>query len=122
MNSAKSRRRRYESRNAITANPLTAAESIPAMNTPVEPEGNPSRSRSTPLYRPAPAMIGIDNRNENRAAAARSSFNSRPAVIVTPDLDTPGCRAIACATPRISPWFTVTSSIPRVWAIRRSTR
>src|SRR6185436_13406045 len=40
--------------------------------------------------RNAPASAGIARKNENSAAAARSSPASRPPIIVAPDRDTPG--------------------------------
>lgn len=47
----------------------------------------------------APPMIGVDNRKENLAAVSLVRFLKRPAVIVIPDLETPGIRAIAWAVP-----------------------
>ena len=51
--------------------------------------GGPPRGRA----RTPPAIVGIARKNENSAAAARSSRNSRPPMIVAPDRDTPGTRA-----------------------------
>jgi len=42
------------------------------------------------LFAPAPAIIGADNKKENRAADSRSDPNARAAVIVLPERDTPG--------------------------------
>ena len=47
----------------------------------------------------AKQITGIDNKNENLAAASRLMPNNRPAVSVTPDLDAPGIKANACAIP-----------------------
>ncbi len=67
-------------------------------------------SSSTPLKTTA----GIDSRNEKRAAASRLSPRNSPAVIVAPDRDTPGTRAIACAKPIATPSRVVMSSTLRV--------
>ena len=64
------------------------------------PAGRSASSTSfTPLNRTAPNTIGIRSRNENRAAASRSSPENRPAVIVTPERDTPGISARICDSP-----------------------
>ena len=44
---------------------------------------------------PAPNMIGIDKRKENLTALGLSKERKRAAVIVIPDLDTPGIIARA---------------------------
>src|SRR5918994_4321360 len=66
-------------------------------------------------------MTGNDSRNENRAAVSRSKPIARAAVIVTPDRDTPGCNATACATPSHQPSRMPRSSSSRRLAARRST-
>ena len=66
-------------------------------------------------------MIGSDSRNENRAAVSRSRPIARAAVIVTPERDTPGCSAIAWASPRKSPVRTPIESMPRTLGMRLST-
>ena len=50
-------------------------------------------------------MIGIDIKNEKRAAALRVRPNIKPAVIVIPERDVPGISANACAKPRKSAPF-----------------
>src|SRR6266508_4012790 len=92
-------RRRYASRKAITRNPLTADAAIPHTKGHAMPEGRPDPATSMPLRTPAPAMMGSASRNENLAADSRSSPRTRPAVMVTPERDTPGCSATAWATP-----------------------
>ena len=66
------------------ANPHSAAQ-------PTFPLANKSGNFKTP----APNTAGVDNKNEKRAALARDNEARRPAVIVIPDLDTPGIIAIA---------------------------
>jgi hypothetical protein len=66
-------------------------------------------------------MIGRESRNEKRAAVGRSKPKARAAVIVTPERETPGCSARACATPSHQPWATVRSSSVRRLAAARST-
>ena len=63
---------------------------------PVEVRHDRTAGRAAPRsVRPQP--------NENRAADSRSRPIHRPAVMVTRERETPGCRASACATPRIPP-------------------
>ena len=51
---------------------------------------------------PAPKIIGIDNKNEKRAAASRVSPVNNAAVMVIPERDVPGINAIAWAKPIIN--------------------
>ena len=85
----------------VIPDPVIADATIPHRNGPVVPGGRPVLRTLAPLARPAPAMIGRDSRNENRVAASRSSPSARAAVMVTPDRDTAGCNASACASPRL---------------------
>ncbi len=48
---------------------------------------------------PAPAMTGIDNKNENFADSLGENPNNKEIVMVIPDLDIPGIIANACAKP-----------------------
>ena len=47
-------------------------------------------------------MIGVESRKLKRTAASRVILQNKPAVMVEPDLETPGTRANACATPTTS--------------------
>ena len=49
-------------------------------------------------------MIGVPNKNENRAAAVGDRLANNPPVIVIPDLDVPGKRANAWAQPIKRTW------------------
>lgn len=44
---------------------------------------------------PAPAMIGVDNKNEKLAALSRVSPKNKPPVMVIPERETPGITASA---------------------------
>jgi hypothetical protein len=44
-------------------------------------------------------MMGVDNKKENRAAVSRVMLGKSPALIVIPEQETPGKRAMACAVP-----------------------
>jgi hypothetical protein len=48
---------------------------------------------------PPPAMAGTARRNENLAASMPLRPRPKPAVIVIPDREMPGTRAVACAAP-----------------------
>jgi hypothetical protein len=48
---------------------------------------------------PPPAMAGTARRNENLAASMPLRPRPKPAVIVIPDREMPGKRAVACAAP-----------------------
>ena len=48
---------------------------------------------------PAPAMTGIDNKNENFADSLGENPKNKERVIVIPDLDIPGIIANACPIP-----------------------
>ena len=48
---------------------------------------------------PAPAIIGIDNKNENFAESLGENPKNKDIVIVIPDLDIPGIIANACPKP-----------------------
>ena len=61
-----------------------------------------SCGRSRALSSTAPSVIGVASRNEKRAALMRESPAARPAVMVTPERETPGTSASACANPRPS--------------------
>ena len=102
MNALKVWRRRYPSRPQITTNPLIADATNPQKNSRPYP-WNPVCARSMPLYRPAPAMIGM--RQQEREPGGRLAIDPdhRAAVMVMPDRETPGCSARACAAPRPSP-------------------
>ncbi len=52
-----------------------------------------------PLYRTLIVMIGIDNRNEKRAASSLEYPRAKADEIVIPDLDVPGISANACDNP-----------------------
>ena len=52
-----------------------------------------------PFFSAAPAMMGVESRKEKRAAVSRFILRKRPAVMVTPERETPGITASACATP-----------------------
>src|SRR6478736_9075474 len=47
----------------------------------------------------APAITGVDNKNEKRVAASRVNPRNNPAVIVIPERETPGHSARAWAEP-----------------------
>ena len=49
-------------------------------------------------------MIGVPNKNENLVAVIGDSLANNPPVIVMPDLDVPGKRAIAWVQPIKSTW------------------
>ena len=85
----------------------------------------PSPCTSNHLNSSAPAVIGRLMRNANRAAPSRPSPTKRPTVIVTPERDTPGCRAMAWPTPMTRASVRLTSSIvrlPRAPSARASSR
>ena len=44
-------------------------------------------------------MMGVESRNENRAAVGRSRLRNKPAEMVMPLRETPGMMASACAVP-----------------------
>ena len=71
---------------------ITIAASIPR-------DALPLVIRSSDFSRPAPAMVGMDNRRESRAAVIRSYPRKRAALIVTPERDAPGMSAQICAAP-----------------------
>ena len=48
---------------------------------------------------PAPAITGIDNKNENFADSLAENPKNKERVMVIPDLDTPGIIANACPKP-----------------------
>ena len=52
-------------------------------------------------------MIGIDMRNEKRAASSLEYPKARADVMVTPDLDVPGISANACEKPIKMVWYQV---------------
>ena len=96
MKILKSPRLRNASRAQITRKPLIAEATVPQKNGPANPGGNPPLCATfSPLKIPAPPMIGSDSRKEKRAADDLSSPMILPAVIVMPDLETPGCSATA---------------------------
>ena len=51
------------------------------------------------LKTPAPTMMGVESKKENLAAASRVRPRARPAVMVTPERDTPGMMAKAWERP-----------------------
>jgi hypothetical protein len=63
---------------------------------------------------PAPTTAGIARRKANRVAASRLMPRKRPIEMVAPDLDTPGTRAAACASPRSTASRRPTSLNPRL--------
>ena len=77
----------------IASSPLPAAVSVPTTNGPTHPAGrSPKTTSLRPLRSTAPSTIGTSRRNESRAAASRVSPRNRPALIVTPERETPGER------------------------------
>ena len=72
------------------------------------------------LYAPAARMIGVPNKKEKRVAAIGDSLANNPPVIVIPDLDVPGNRAIAWAQPIKSTWFSVILLISDSFEVRLS--
>src|SRR5688572_26674749 len=56
-------------------------------------------SRSINFSNPAAAIVGTDNRKENRAAVSRLSPQNSAAVMVTPEREVPGMTANICARP-----------------------
>ena len=68
------------------------------------------RRRRAPLNASAPAVTGMLIRKAKRTAPSRSSPARRPAVIVMPERDTPGCSATAWPTPISTASRRVTSS------------
>ena len=59
----------------------------------------PSEKRSKIFLAPAPAMIGADRKKEKCAALSRCMPRNSAAVMVTPERETPGMIAKACADP-----------------------
>ena len=72
-------------------NPNRVENKIPV----IEVMSNPLFNMALIFSSPAPAMIGVESRKENRAADSLSRFLQRAAVIVAPDLETPGIIARA---------------------------
>ena len=82
-------------KNLIPINPLIAEAVTPAQNATFRSAACSFESFNTP----AAIIIGVASKNENFAAASRDNPLKSPAVIVTPERDTPGITAIACAKP-----------------------
>src|SRR5678816_4131186 len=83
---------------AIDAYPTTVATPVPTASAGMA--SLPSAANALRASRmPAPAIAGIDSRNENRAASLRVNPSSSAMQIVAPDRDTPGTSAMVCARP-----------------------
>src|SRR5690606_31724192 len=98
------RRNRCRQAKVTTADPTMADSGAP------HSEQLPPSSISNPLNSPLAMMMGMASRKENLAAARRSRPQNRPAVMVTPERDVPGIRAITWATPMINAPFNVSDS------------
>lgn len=67
-----------------------AAEIKPAATIGRNEARSGTATRSPMARTPAATMMGMDIRNENRAAEVRSNLHSKPPVIVDPERDIPG--------------------------------
>jgi hypothetical protein len=77
--------------------PVTQETSIPIIKLTVITDGSEITCGS--LTMAAPRMMGVDNRNENRAAPSLVIPVSSPVVIVMPERETPGMIANPCDIP-----------------------
>ena len=84
----------------MTKNPTSAEVITPIRNGGVRAALVRWRSFS----KPAPTIIGVDNRKENRAASSRVSPKKSPLAMVMPERETPGIIANACERPMVKLW------------------
>ena len=80
---------RYSNKNFITNTPTIKLDITPTKN------GIPN-TKSLNLYNVAPSTIGVDNKNEYLAVDSLSTPIALPAVIVTPERDTPEIGRASC--------------------------
>ena len=81
----------YRSKKPILAMPVIQETAIPIVKSKVIRDGFDIIPGS--LTMAAPKMMGVDSKNENRAAPALVSPMSSPVVIVIPERETPGTMA-----------------------------
>ena len=111
----------HEARNGLT----TSSDAMNAITKPTRDLQRPARRRADAALPAgscanAAAIVGIARKNENSAAAGRSSPISMPPTIVAPDRDTPGISASVWQTPMPNAWPIGVSSTSRTSARGRN--
>ncbi len=74
-------------------------EVTPPIRKPLQSTITSEVATSSSFTADASTMMGIANRNENLEAVSRVMPRNRPAVMVTPEREVPGTRAMAWAMP-----------------------